>query len=129
MINYPRARAFSVILFLLGSTACHHTINTLPAPLKPNDPVTHYELEIPDALEVKAVSFDATTFGDVTGTAGVGVDTKVGGRAFLKVYAVHRQTGDQYLLLYEDIVRRKTPVQVVRFRPVSDTRVLDAGSR
>jgi hypothetical protein len=111
---------------LLAAAACHTTLNTMPAPLTPDDPVTHYQLEIPDALEVKAVSFDATAFGDVRGGE-FGVGTRVGGRAFLKVFAVHRQTGDQYLLIYEDIVHRKTPVQVIRFRPVPDTRVLSPG--
>ncbi len=34
----------------------------------------------------------------------------------MKVYAVHRTTGEQFLLLYEDIAHRKRPVQVIHFR-------------
>jgi hypothetical protein len=124
-----RIRApLSLVVVFVAAAACHiPPVNTVPAPLAPDDPVTHYEIEIPDALEVKAVSFDATTFGDVAGNE-FGVGTQVGGRAFLKVYAVHRKTGDQYFLIYEDIVNRKTPVQVIRFRPVPDSRMFPPGS-
>lgn len=121
MTSCIRALRFPVVV-LVAAAACHTPVNTVPAPLAPDDPVTQYEIEIPDALEVKSVSFDATTFGDVQGNE-FGVATQVGGRAFLKVYAVHRKTGDQYFLIYEDIVHRKTPVQVIRFRPVPDSRV------
>ena len=65
----------------------------------------------------------AMSFSDVSGSGNV-TYTQVGGRAFLKVYAVHRETGDQYLLIYEDIKRRKTPVQVIRFQPVPGSRLL-----
>ena len=47
-----------------------------------------------------------------------------GGRAFLQVHAIHRDTGEQYVLLYEDIANRKQPVQVIRFRPTSDATIL-----
>jgi hypothetical protein len=123
MTSSSRSLLFPTILTLLGTAAACHTVNTIPAPALPTDPVKHYDLEIPDALEIKAVSFDATAFSDVSG-AGGGTSTRVGGRAFLKVYAVHRQTGEQYLLIYEDIDHRKTPVEVIRFRPVPDARVL-----
>jgi hypothetical protein len=43
------------------------------------------------------------------------VSSTFGGRAFVKVYAVHRTSGEQYLLLYEDIARRPRPIQVIRF--------------
>jgi hypothetical protein len=121
MTSYIRASLFPVVV-LVAAAACHAPVNTVPAPLAPEDPITHYEIEIPDALEVRSVSFDATTFGDVGGNE-LGVATQVGGRAFLKVYAVHRRSGDQYLLIYEDLVHRKTPVQVIRFRPVPDSRL------
>jgi len=60
------------------------------------------------------VDFCATTFSDVSGSGG-SMSSSVGGRAFVKVYAAHRTTGEQFLLLYEDIERRKRPVQVTRF--------------
>ena len=89
MTNPRAALLVSVLLVLSGSVACH-PVNTMPPPPSPSDPVKHYDLEIPDALE----------------------------------NAVHRQTGEQYLLIYEDIAHRKTPIQVIRFRPVPDARVL-----
>lgn len=111
------------LLILLGLAACRHPVNTIPAPASPTDPIEHYALEIPDALEIKAVSFQATAFSDISGGANMTV-TQVGGRAFLEVYAVHRQTGEQYLLIYEDVDHRKTPVRIIRFHPVSDARLL-----
>src|SRR6266700_4038692 len=116
MTNHRAAFLLSVLLVLSGSVACH-PVNTMPPPPSPSDPVEHYDLEIP------AVSFDATAFSGVSGAGNV-TSTQIGGRAFLKVYAVHRQTGEQYLLIYEDIAHRKTPIQVIRFRPVPDARVL-----
>jgi hypothetical protein len=115
-----------LVVVLVAATACHTPVNTVPAPMAPDDPVAHYEIEIPEGLEVKSVSFDATTFGDVAGNE-FGVGTTVGGRAFLQVYAIHHRTGDQYLLIYEDIAKRKTPVQVIRFLPVPDSRVFPPG--
>jgi len=44
------------------------------------------------------------------------------------VSAVHRQTGEQYLLIYEDLAQRRTPVQVIRFRSVADSGVLSPGN-
>jgi len=38
----------------------------------------------------------------------------------VRVYAVHKTTGEQFLLLYEDITRRKRPVQIIRFVPGTD---------
>jgi hypothetical protein len=73
------------------------------------------------------VTFDATASADVSGGA-TGTSTEMGGRAFLKVYAVHRRTGEQYLLVYEDIEHRKTPVQFIRFRPVPDSGVLSSAA-
>jgi hypothetical protein len=125
MTNPIHAVMIPVVLILGAAAACH-PVNTIPPPPSPTDPVKHYDLDIPEALEIKAVTFDATAFSDVSGSGNV-TSTQMGGRAFLKVYAVHRQTGEQYLLIYEDIAHRKTPVQVIRFRPVPDSRVLSPG--
>jgi hypothetical protein len=66
MTNHRAAFLLSVLLVLSGSVACH-PVNTMPPPPSPSDPVKHYDLEIPDALEIKAVSFDATAFSEVSG--------------------------------------------------------------
>src|SRR5947208_16812266 len=68
--------------------SCNRTINTLPPTVTPADPVQQYALRIPDSLEIKAVDFDAALYPNVSGGGSLGVDTKLGGRAFVKVYAV-----------------------------------------
>jgi len=45
-----------------------------------------------------------------------------GGRAFVQVVAVDRESGEQVLLLHENITQRPAPLQIIRFRTVgSDT--------
>ena len=109
-----------VLPFLLSAVACG-PVNTVPAPVAPTAAIQHHDLEIPADLEIKSADFSATTFSDVSGYGGT-TASAVGGRAFVKVYAVHRTTGEQYLLLYEDIEHRKRPVQVIRFVPAAESR-------
>jgi hypothetical protein len=106
----------ALLAIAVGVSACS-PINTVPSPVAPTDPVQYYDLDLPSSLEVKSVDFDAALFTNVSGGSGA-VGSQVGGRGFLKVYAVDRQTGQQYLLLYENIRERKRPVQVIRFRAV-----------
>ena len=107
------ARCLVILPGLLAAVACT-PINTVPEPVSPSAAVQYYDLEIPADLEIRNVDFSATTFSDVSGSGGTTVSS-VGGRAFVKVYAVHRTTGEQFLLLYEDIEHRRRPVQVIRF--------------
>lgn len=97
-----------------GSVVACRPVNTVPDPVSPTAAVQYYDLEVPSDLEIKGVDFSATTFSDVSGSQGI-TSSSVGGRAFVKVYAVHRTTGEHFLLLYEDITHRKRPVQVIRF--------------
>jgi len=101
-------------LSALVATAACTPINTVPEPVSPTAAVQYHDLEIPADLEVRSADFSATTFSEVSGSGG-STSSAVGGRAFVKVYAVHRTTGEQFLLLYEDIQHRKRPVQVIRF--------------
>jgi hypothetical protein len=101
-------------------TACIKPVNTVPAPVTPTAQILYYDLELPADLEVKAVDFSATTYADVSGAPQGAVGSTVNGRAFVKVYAVQKTTGEQFLLLYEDITRRKRPVQIIRFVPGTD---------
>ena len=112
----PR-RILSLLLcsLALAVVGCSTTVNTLPPLATATDPAQHYTLDLPEGLEVKSVDFDATLFSNVSGS-GTNTSTSLGGRAFVKVYAVDRQTGEQYLLLYENIARRTEPTQVIRFR-------------
>src|SRR5437867_10910497 len=96
--------------------SCNRTINTLPPTVTPTDPVQQYALRIPDSLEIKAVDFDAALYPNVSGGGSLGVDTKLGGRASAKLYAVHRNAGDTYRPVSEDIARRRDPVLVLRLQ-------------
>ena len=117
MRGYMANRAIPYILIGLVSAVACGPVNTVPAPVSPTAAIQHYDLEIPFDLDIRAVDFTATTFSEVSGTATL-TSSSVGGRAFVKVYAVHRTTGEQFLLLYEDIERRKRPVRLIRFVPM-----------
>jgi hypothetical protein len=104
-----------VILALLAPTACMTPVNTVPEPVSPAAAIQYYDLEVPSDLEVQSADFSATTFTDVSGSDGA-LSSAVGGRAFVKVYAVRRATGEQFLLLYEDVARRRRPVVILAFR-------------
>jgi hypothetical protein len=103
-----------VLPVLAAGIACVKPVNTVPAPVSPTAAVQKYDLELPPDLEVKSVDFSASTFTDVSGGPD-GSSSSVGGRAFVKVYAVHRTTGEQFLVLYEDVSNRRRPVQIIRF--------------
>lgn len=107
---------FGSLLALVAAPACT-PVNTVPAPVAPGDPVQYYDLDLPSSLDIRSVDFSAALFSDVSGGPDL-VGSSVGGRGFLKVYAVDRNSGQQYLLLYEDIRGRKRPVQVIRFHGV-----------
>lgn len=114
-----RRRLFGALFALATTASACNPINTVPAPVTPADPVQYFDLDLPNTLEIKSVDFDAALFTDVSGSSDL-VGSQVGGRGFLKVYAVDKNTGEQYLLIYEDIRERKRPVQVIRFRAVQD---------
>lgn len=122
-----RVSPFILLAFVWGA-ACQRPIDTLPPPVSPTAAVQYYDLEVPPDLEIKAVDFAASTFADVSGPPGGATSSTVGGRAFIKVYAVHRTTGEQFLLLYEDIAHRRRPVQVIRFLRGTDAARPDSTS-
>jgi hypothetical protein len=99
----------------------------VPEPVAPTAAIQYHDLEIPPDLDIRTVDFSATTFSDVSGSGG-NTSSSVGGRAFVKVYAVRRKTGEQFLLLYEDIARRKRPVQIIRFRAAAAVSLPDSVS-
>jgi len=111
----PKSAALLSLVSVASVAACT-PINTVPEPVAPTAAIQYHDLDVPPDLDIKSVDFSATTFSDVSGSGG-NLSSSVGGRAFVKVYAVHRKTGEQFLLLYEDIVNRKRPVQIIRFRP------------
>src|SRR3989442_14318289 len=96
-----------VVLALVSGAACA-PVNTVPGPVSPTAAVQYYDLEIPPDLDIRAVDFSASTFSAVSG-AGGSTSSQVGGRAFVKVYAVRRRTGGQFLLLYAELVHPQGP--------------------
>ena len=66
------------------------------------------------------MGFSATTYSNVSGAPQGAVGSTVNGRAFVKAYAVNKTTGEQFLVLCEDIARRRRPVQIIRFVPGTD---------
>jgi hypothetical protein len=112
-------------LLVLGWVVGCHPVNTVPEHVSPTAAIQYYDLDVPPDLDIRAVDFSATTFSHVEG-AGGSTSSSEGGRAFVKVYAVHRKTGEQFLLLYEDISHRKRPVQIIRFRAASSVTLPDS---
>lgn len=92
---------FAAILLLAG---CGSSASTLFPVAEPGEPVVEYILDVPDHQEVQTVDFSAAT--DSSG---------VRGRGFVKVFATDRTTGEQVLLLFENIGVRKEPVALIRF--------------
>lgn len=119
-----RSRSLAHLLLIYCIAGCQ-TVNTVPEPVAPTAAIRYYDLDVPPDLEIRAVDFAATTFAEVAG-AGGSTSSSVGGRAFVKVYGVSRKTGEQFLLLYEDIARRKQPVQIIRFRPAPGVTLPDS---
>ena len=110
-----RSRLWPFVLpVVVSGVACQPTVDTMPPVASATTAVQYHDLQLPRDLEVKAVDFTATTYADVSGVNGM-TSSSVAGRAFVKVYAVHRTTGEQFLLLYEDIANRSRPSQIIRF--------------
>jgi len=89
-----KLRLLLSVSLVVTATACHGTINTLPDPVSPTGPIGYADLELPAGLEVRSVDFAAATFADASGVPGGAVTSSVGGRAFVKVYAVDRTRRD-----------------------------------
>ena len=97
----------TLLAALLTSTAlltgCGST-NTLLPVAQPWQATREYVLKLPDNYEIRSVDFEAST--DSSG---------VKGRGFVKVLAVDRRSGEQVLILYENISVRSEPVAIIRF--------------
>jgi hypothetical protein len=113
-MRYPVSR-FAIASAMLLAACTRTIVNTIPPLVTPLAEVQRYDLELPPDLDVKTIDFTATTYADVRGNSDTGTSSEVAGRAFVKVWAVHRTTGDNYLLLYEDGSHRRRPVQIIRF--------------
>ena len=109
-----RTSLFALPTLVMG-VSCAKPVNTMPAPVSPMAEVQRYDLELPPDLEIRGVDFTATTYANVSGVPDGAVSSTVNGRAFVKVWAVHRTTREDFLVLYEDVAHRTRPVQIIRF--------------
>ena len=105
---------------LLALAACNIPVMTRPYPVSASAPVERSDLEIPPDLEVRSASYSMTGLPNVSGTNG-STYSDVQVRPLLTVYAVRRATGEQLLLIYDDLSQRKQPSRIVRLVAGSDS--------
>jgi hypothetical protein len=100
---------------VMSGSACHLNGPPVPPPVSASTLTQYYDLEVPADLEIKNADYSATVVTDVSGMNG-NTGTTAGWRSFVKVFAVRRSTGENVLLVYEDIAHHKQPVQIIRLR-------------
>ena len=106
---------------LLIVAACNRgPVMTVPFPVSATAAVERSDLEIPPDLEVRSANYSVTGLADVSGTNG-STSSNVQVRPILTVYAVRRGTGEQLLLIYDDLAQRKQPSRIVRLVAGSDS--------
>lgn len=105
---------------LIATTGCHQAVSTAPYPVSPTAAIEHTDLEVPADLEIRSASYSVTSLTDVSGFHG-STNSSVQVRPFLTVYAVRRSTGEQLLLVYEDLAQRKQPSQIIRLVQARDS--------
>ena len=95
-------------------TSCTGYINTLPtAGSPPPEGTLETVLRLPEGLQVVSVDYDAELYLP-SSNGSTSFEGEVG-RAFINVLAVDRETGTQYLLIYENLAQNSRPLQVIRF--------------
>ena len=105
---------------LLALGACNIPVATRPYPVSSSAAVERSDLEIPRDLDVRSASYSVTGLADVSGMNG-STSSSVQVRPILTVYAVRRGTGEQLLLIYDDLAQRKEPSRIVRLVASSDS--------
>lgn len=100
--------------------ACTPNVMTRPYAVSATAAVEREDLEIPKDLEVRSATYSVTGLADVGGING-STSSSVQMRPILTVYAVSRTTGEQLLLVYEDLAQRKQPSRIIRIVPASDS--------
>ena len=84
---------------------------TLLQTAEPGAPPPEYRVEIPEGYDVLAVDYDAALVGIASGE---NTSTSVEGKGVVTVHAVERATGDEVVLIYDDVPARRTPTAVIR---------------
>lgn len=100
--------------------ACTTNVTTRPYAVSATAAIERNDLEIPRDLEVRSATYSITSLADVGGIDG-STSSSVQMRPLLTVYAVRRTTGEQLLLVYEDLAQRKQPSRIIRIIPASDS--------
>lgn len=108
MKNYFLA---ALCLFL---SSCTGYINSLPTDTTMPGETLQTILQLPAGLKVVSVDYDAELY-TPSSNGSTSYEGEVG-RAFINVYAVDRQSGEQFLLIYENLRQNSRPIQVIRFQ-------------
>ena len=88
-----------------------HLGNTLLATAEPGRVVPEYRLTVPDGYDIRSVDYDAAIVGVASGE---NTSTVIRGRGVATVYATERATGQEVILIYDDIQDRPFPTAILR---------------
>lgn len=103
------ARLVAITCLSVSMAAC--AVQTYPESAQPEDPVRHFQLQVPDSLEVVSVDYDIVIWEDAK--------ENPAGRGFVKVVARNRVTSAFVLMLFEDIAKRTEPIEVIAVSSVN----------
>ncbi len=104
-------------LFLLINTSLTACLEPPLVTLPPEPSATSRPIEttlyIPYGLIIQSVAYDVEFY--TSSSEGDTYDDGKLGRSFIHVHAIHRKTGVQYLLVYENTPVQSRPVQIFKF--------------
>lgn len=112
--------ACSILPLVAACNTGNTGVETRPYPVSATAAIERNDLEIPRDLEVRSASYSVTGLADVSGMNGT-TSSAVELRQLLTVYAVNRATGEQLLLIYDDLAQRRQPSRIIRIVPASDS--------
>lgn len=116
------SQVVALAVFAAGVTACAsgHRMDGIEPPSGAGTVQTHYyNVDVPQELEIRSAGLAATVSTDVQGSK-TATSSSIHVRSYVTVYAVHRRTGEAYLLVYENYARPTPPIQVIHLRSSTD---------
>lgn len=106
------------LLATVAVAACYQPPNTSPYPVSPTTAIERNDLVVPADLEVRSATYSVTTIPVVDGNNGTTSSmTRI--RPLITLFATRKGTGEQLILIYEDLAQRKEPSQIIRVVPES----------
>jgi hypothetical protein len=117
-MRMPMSRV--VLVGLLLGAGCTSTVTTQPYPVSATAAIEQNDLLLPPGLEVRSASYSVTGLADVSGING-STSSVVQVRPLVTVFAVRRNSGEQFVLIYDDLTQRKQPSQIIRLVASADT--------